>query len=137
MLLRVLEYYQGILFLTTNRVKTFDEAFQSRVHIAIKYEELTPPQRRKIWLMWLHQLSPKLANESDQEISDEIDDLSNEPFNGRQIRNIIASAQAMATSKSKYAETTFADITRVVKVTKEFQVYLNHSSELAKMQMLR
>lgn len=30
--LRLLEYFQGILFLTTNRVETFDDAFQSRKH---------------------------------------------------------------------------------------------------------
>jgi hypothetical protein len=30
--LRLLEYFQGILFLTTNRVETFDDAFQSRTY---------------------------------------------------------------------------------------------------------
>ena len=34
--LRVLEYFQGILFLTTNRVSSFDDAFQSRIHIALR-----------------------------------------------------------------------------------------------------
>ena len=34
--LRLLEYFQGILFLTTNRVTTFDDAFQSRIHIALR-----------------------------------------------------------------------------------------------------
>jgi hypothetical protein len=34
--LRLLEYFQGILFLTTNRVSTFDDAFQSRIHIALR-----------------------------------------------------------------------------------------------------
>ena len=34
--LRLLEYFQGILFLTTNRVATFDDAFQSRIHIALR-----------------------------------------------------------------------------------------------------
>jgi hypothetical protein len=33
--LRVLEYYSGILFLTTNRVGTIDEAFKSRIHISL------------------------------------------------------------------------------------------------------
>jgi SpoVK/Ycf46/Vps4 family AAA+-type ATPase len=33
--LRMLEYYKGLLFLTTNRVGTFDEAFKSRVHISL------------------------------------------------------------------------------------------------------
>jgi hypothetical protein len=33
--LRMLEYYKGILFLTTNRIGTFDEAFKSRIHISL------------------------------------------------------------------------------------------------------
>jgi hypothetical protein len=31
--LRILEYHRGVLFLTTNRIKTFDEAFLSRFSI--------------------------------------------------------------------------------------------------------
>ena len=31
--LRLLEYHSGMLFLTTNRVKAFDEAFLSRVSV--------------------------------------------------------------------------------------------------------
>lgn len=48
--LRLTEYYQGILFLTTNRVETFDEAFQSRIHMGIRYENLTAKARKKIWM---------------------------------------------------------------------------------------
>jgi len=33
--LRILEYYSGILFLTTNRVGTIDEAFKSRIHVSL------------------------------------------------------------------------------------------------------
>ncbi|CAN8103121.1 unnamed protein product [Discula destructiva] len=47
--LRVLEYYEGIMFLTTNRVQTFDAAFQSRIHISLEYPELDKPARKKIW----------------------------------------------------------------------------------------
>jgi SpoVK/Ycf46/Vps4 family AAA+-type ATPase len=36
--LRVLEFYSGILFLTTNRVGTIDEAFKSRIHISLYCE---------------------------------------------------------------------------------------------------
>lgn len=39
--LRVLEYYAGILFLTTNRIGDFDEAFTSRIHISLYYPELS------------------------------------------------------------------------------------------------
>lgn len=38
--LRVLEFYAGILFLTTNRVGTIDEAFKSRIHISLYCEYL-------------------------------------------------------------------------------------------------
>ena len=51
--LRLLEYFQGILFLTTNRVETFDEAFQSRIHIALRYNDLDKKARRVIWKTFL------------------------------------------------------------------------------------
>ena len=35
--LRVLEYYEGILILTSNRVGTFDEAFKSGIQFALHY----------------------------------------------------------------------------------------------------
>jgi len=44
-LLRVLEYYDGILILTTNRMRSLDIAVQSRIHLAIKFTELTPDQK--------------------------------------------------------------------------------------------
>ena len=47
--LRKLEYYEGVLFLTTNRLMEFDEAILSRIHLKIKYLELTKDARRKIW----------------------------------------------------------------------------------------
>jgi len=47
--LRALEYYQGILFLTTNRIGTFDEAFFSRIEIPIYYPDFTDDQRFQIW----------------------------------------------------------------------------------------
>lgn len=41
--LRVLDYYDGVLFLTTNRVGTVDEAFRSRIHLTLYY----PPLKKK------------------------------------------------------------------------------------------
>ncbi|PYH85329.1 hypothetical protein BO82DRAFT_429343 [Aspergillus uvarum CBS 121591] len=47
--LRVLEYYQRILFLTTNRVGKIDEAFRSRVHISLYYPPLDKRSTQKIF----------------------------------------------------------------------------------------
>mgnify|MGYP001040056582 CR=1 FL=1 len=69
--LRKLEYYEGILFLTTNRVAEFDDAILSRIHLKIKYEKLTKEARREIWRCFLskaytHQ-GPSIISDSDLE----------------------------------------------------------------------
>jgi ATP-dependent Clp protease ATP-binding subunit ClpA len=48
-LLRSFDYFKGILFLTTNRVGTFDEAFLSRIHLSIGYDPLDDDARKEIW----------------------------------------------------------------------------------------
>ena len=45
--LRILKYYDGILILATNRIKTFDIAVQSRVNRAIKFNNLNNEQKKK------------------------------------------------------------------------------------------
>jgi ATPase family associated with various cellular activities (AAA) len=47
--LRELEYYQGIMFLITNRVKQIDDAIASRVHLPLCYKSLSLADRRGIW----------------------------------------------------------------------------------------
>ncbi|KAI0112503.1 hypothetical protein GGR51DRAFT_507326 [Nemania sp. FL0031] len=54
--LRVLEYYNGILFLTTNRVGTLDEAFKSRVHLSLHYPALGRSQTEQIMRLNLDRL---------------------------------------------------------------------------------
>lgn len=52
-MLRLLEYYQGILFLTSNRVQTFDAAFYSRITVALRYDALDLNARISIWQVCL------------------------------------------------------------------------------------
>jgi hypothetical protein len=47
--LRVLEYYQGVLFLTTNRADLVDDAIASRCIARIDYEYPVPEDLKKIW----------------------------------------------------------------------------------------
>ncbi|KAK0236428.1 P-loop containing nucleoside triphosphate hydrolase protein [Armillaria nabsnona] len=89
--LRVLEYHRGVLFLTTNRIKTFDEAFLSRFSIAIKYPELDAASRQVIW--------QKFFNLADCVVSPkDLESLAAKPFNGRTIKNMVRTAQALALS---------------------------------------
>ncbi|KAK0740321.1 hypothetical protein B0T18DRAFT_431658 [Schizothecium vesticola] len=47
--LRKLEYYSGILFLTTNRPGTIDEAFKSRIHISLCYPNTDLASTKQMW----------------------------------------------------------------------------------------
>jgi hypothetical protein len=51
--LRKLEYPDGIMFLTINRVSEFDEAILNRIHLMLKYEELSKDARKQIWRHFL------------------------------------------------------------------------------------
>jgi ATPase family associated with various cellular activities (AAA) len=89
--LRTLEYYEGIMFMTTNRADNIDAAFQSRIHVSIEYPELAVGSRRQIWtgLIKTSSVSHKLGDV-------DFDELAQLPLNGRQIKNILRSAQLLA-----------------------------------------
>ncbi|WP_455366907.1 AAA family ATPase [Kaarinaea lacus] len=55
--LRVLEYFNGLLFLTTNRVDDIDEAIVSRCIAMIKYHQPGSEDRRKIWQVMTQQFN--------------------------------------------------------------------------------
>jgi AAA+ superfamily predicted ATPase len=89
--LRVLEYYSGILFLTTNRVKTFDDAFKSRIHIPIRYTDLTVESRRQIWKNFCGMV-PGGVDIDDKGLTT----LAENDLNGRQIKNAMKAAESLA-----------------------------------------
>jgi hypothetical protein len=53
--LRVLEYFNGLLFLTTNRVDDIDEAIVSRCIAMIKFQPPDAEDRRRIWRVMTEQ----------------------------------------------------------------------------------
>lgn len=87
--LRLLEYFQGILFLTTNRVETFDEAFQSRIHIALRYNDLDRKAKSIIWKTFLGMVAKeeREPGEVEREVvsSEELEGLARRELNGRQV----------------------------------------------------
>ena len=85
--LRLLEYFQGILFLTTNRVETFDDAFQSRIHVALRYGDLTTKAKRSIWKMFLERVRAIEGVHTAAFSEADYDMLSRHTLNGRQVRD--------------------------------------------------
>ncbi|KAL8315647.1 hypothetical protein RB593_008955 [Gaeumannomyces tritici] len=105
--LRVLEYYEGILSLTTNRVGVFDEAFKSRIHLPLYYPSLEWKYSKKIWRTHLQKLERSCLIEVDVEDILAYAETFFERqkargskigpvWNGRQIRNAFQSAVALA-----------------------------------------
>jgi len=131
-LIRILEYFQGILFLTSNRVKIFDEAFQSRIHLAIRYRDLQAPQRVAIWNLWIEKSKEDIADLDLIEAELESDgDLYKAELNGRQIRNTFRSAMTIAKARGPDSKMTWKDLNKVLKATVSFQQYMVQNEELA------
>ena len=102
--LRVLEYYEGILFMTTNRVDNIDAAFQSRIHVSLGYPDLSADSRRQIWRNFLEGATLK------SEVSEkDLDELAELKLNGRQIKNILKTAQLLAARKKSNLQRSYID----------------------------
>ncbi|KAH6661627.1 hypothetical protein B0J14DRAFT_622151 [Halenospora varia] len=54
--LRTLEYYQGMMFLTTNRVEQIDDAIASRIHFKLKYDNLNQDYSNNDFESWIKNL---------------------------------------------------------------------------------
>lgn len=102
----MLEYYAGVLFLTTNRIGDFDEAFSSRIHISLYYPPLESTPTRKIFDLNLRNIQQRIEErgaeidvEHDQILSWAADYWKKNKkmrWNGRQIRNACQTALALA-----------------------------------------
>ena len=90
-------YFRGILFLTTNRVRVFDEAFQSRIHVSLRYADLSPDAKRSIWLAFLRRVNGPDAPNGGLS-AEELRMLGEKKVNGRQIKNIVKTAGAVAST---------------------------------------
>ncbi|RYP52432.1 hypothetical protein DL768_002398 [Monosporascus sp. mg162] len=123
--LRVLEYYAGILFLTTNRVGDFDEAFVSRIHISLYYPQLDLASTEAIFKLNLDLIKERFTSKN-RNIE-----------NGRHIRNACQTALALAEFRAQggsykriehvdaVVELKVEDLKTVSKAYLQFMQYLN------------
>lgn len=121
--LRELEYFDGILFLTTNRPGSLDEAFQSRIHITIGLPELDPKSQLEVWTIFVKDLN--LSKDEKINILKFVDEdiKKNGNLNGRQIRNGVRTALALAAQKG---ERISKDHVRdVLEIGRDFTKYLH------------
>ncbi|KAH0425979.1 hypothetical protein CcaCcLH18_10626 [Colletotrichum camelliae] len=137
--LRVLEYYKGILILTSNRVGHFDEAFKSRMQLALHYPPVDERGRIKIWnnfinLLAREQLRVGQSEDVDrtqlgdgervniEELRDNLNILAREKLNGRQIRNAITTARQLSRFRNKAMG--FEHLEQTIRIANDFEEYV-------------
>ncbi|CEI66320.1 hypothetical protein FVEN_g4294 [Fusarium venenatum] len=133
--LRCIEYYRGILFLTTNRVGQFDDAFISRIHVIIHYEKLSAEGQKKVWMQFFDKLD---YDREDFKVTRRAKDYiledgatSEIEWNGREIRNAFQTAVALAdyryqqgSANQKQPTLDQRDFEQVCEMMKQFKSYL-------------
>lgn len=121
--LRHLEYFSGIVFLTTNRVHVFDDAMKSRVHLALGYLAPGEAARRAIWM---HNISQLPKESVDTTIEDKLDSFAVKELNGREIANMVTTASTFA----RYSEELLQahHIETVMAVRRDFEISLEKTN---------
>ncbi|KAJ5537491.1 ATPase AAA-type core [Penicillium frequentans] len=106
--LRKLEYYQGILFLTSNRGIQLDDAILSRIHLITKYEGLSKEFRRSLWSTFLAKArtiqGSAVIKERDLRRLEALE------LNGREIKNIAAIAHALAEANASHVSYKYLEL---------------------------
>ncbi|PYI04036.1 P-loop containing nucleoside triphosphate hydrolase protein [Aspergillus sclerotiicarbonarius CBS 121057] len=107
--LRQLEYYRGVMFLTSNRVSDFDPAFESRIHLTIHYPALDTGSRLHVWKTFtqMGELESKLSEK-------DLESLAKIEMNGRQIKNVVKTARLL--SKQQHVPLGMEHVEMVLKV---------------------
>lgn len=100
-MLQLVEYFTGILFLTSNRMDSLDPAFQTRITLSLPYHDLTEEGRRKIWENLLHKSGVASGRKEANDTTCVIDtrELAKHKLNGREIKNALRMALALASEE--------------------------------------
>ncbi|KAK1598343.1 uncharacterized protein LY79DRAFT_286389 [Colletotrichum navitas] len=143
--LRVLEYYEGILILTSNRVAHFDEAFKSRMQLTLHYPPIDLGGRKQIRDNFIDLLKQKevlieASHGSDRPEGEKVniamlkarrDALADAELNGRQIRNVVSTARQLARLRNKAMS--FGHLQATIKTVNAFEKHVEqthgHSAE--------
>ena len=80
--LRVLEYFNGLLFLTTNRVDDIDEAIISRCIAMIKYHPPKDEDRNRLWRVMTQQFMLGVDEPTIQTLVDTFPDATGRDIKG-------------------------------------------------------
>ncbi len=91
--LRVLEYYNGVLFMTSNKGKSIDDAILSRCTVHLRYEKPTPKNLSRIWMILSAQYNVTLTIGQIGDLVHKLPELS-----GRNVKSLLKLSSLAAKS---------------------------------------
>ena len=107
--------------LSTNRPGEIDEAFVSRIHVTLGLHALTKEEQHKIWAIFIKDLD--LEDDEKVDLLDHVKArFGKDKLNGRQIRNAIRTALALAQLQNEQMAPRHLD--RVMKPMRDYTSYL-------------
>lgn len=130
----VLEAFEGEVFLITDRVGAFDDAFNSRIHVKLYFPALLDMDRQKIWTASINRLSKERQKEIRVTLGAKEfikgPKIKSLDLNGREIRNAFQTAVALAEYEQNLDEegkimVEDHHIDQVAEMSRDFQVYLD------------
>ena len=97
-----------------------DSAFESRIHLTLNYSELDKTARRQVWSKFLNRNAHSVAI---SRFSDaDLDRLAKPQMNGRQIKNMIKTAQLLAARYGESLNMTHLDTVLKIRKANEKRV---------------
>ncbi|PKY03059.1 P-loop containing nucleoside triphosphate hydrolase protein [Aspergillus campestris IBT 28561] len=102
--LRLLEYHQGVMYLTTSRPHVIDTSFHSRLHYCVNLPTPSGNERKEIWANFARRtggikLPPK-----------ELDEIALQNLSGRQIRNTLSMCTGLVAEEGNVGPKTIGAI---------------------------
>ena len=98
-------------------MRVFDEAFQSRIHVSLRYADLSPDAKRSIWLAFLKRVNGHTLAHGGL-TAEELRMLGEKKVNGRQIKNIVKTAGALAQGRQE--RLSFVHLEQVLDLMEQF-----------------
>lgn len=142
-LLRLMQYFQGVLFFSTDRAGSFDDAFKSVIHISLYYPALNQISSLKIWKLNMQRVARGVKRGGGSVVFKERDiiqfakhgyESGQLRWNGLQIRNAFDTAIALAESeyerddpngKPSVLRLTVEHFREIARTYQQFDGYLN------------
>ncbi|KAI0892615.1 P-loop containing nucleoside triphosphate hydrolase protein [Annulohypoxylon nitens] len=126
-LLRELEYFKGVLIMTTNRIQTIDFAVQSRINYAVRFTAFNAKSLQKVSSIFMKQLNDNNSTEKERErIQSYLDTVTetwpNVKFTGRDIRNLFVTAQLL-----DFPLITTESLRKVASATTQFRTHMKNA----------